>query len=138
MTISSKQLYLLLGVLLIVGYSWILYSGTIMQSSDSALEVCIFKKVTSLPCPSCGATRSVSSILKGDFIQGIITNPLGLVISVIMLITPAWLIGDLLTGKKTLHQFYLRAEKVLNKKKVFIPLIVLILCNWVWNIYKNL
>ena len=123
---------------MIVSYSWVFYSFTIMQPSGSALEVCIFKKATSLPCPSCGATRSVSSILKGDFIQGIIINPLGLIISVIMLITPVWLIGDLFTGKKTLHQFYLRGEKVLNKKKVFIPLIILISCNWVWNIYKNL
>tara|TARA_B100000795_G_scaffold81356_2_gene58639 strand:+ start:29372 stop:29788 length:417 start_codon:yes stop_codon:yes gene_type:complete len=137
-TISSKQLYLLLVILLIVGYSWVFYSSTVMQTSGSALEVCIFKKITSLPCPSCGATRSVSSILKGDFIQGIITNPMGLVISVIMLITPVWLIGDLFTEKETLHQFYLRVEKVLNKKIVFIPLIILILCNWVWNIYKNL
>lgn len=30
---------------------------------------CFFKKITSLPCPTCGATRALLSFLKFDFIK---------------------------------------------------------------------
>ena len=39
---------------------------------------CIFKKLTGLPCPFCGVTRSLASFIRGDFEQAFLYNPFSL------------------------------------------------------------
>lgn len=40
------------------------------------LRLCLFKQLTHLPCPTCGLTRSVLSLLRGEFGQAWLYNPL--------------------------------------------------------------
>jgi len=37
---------------------------------------CMFRKLTGLPCPTCGATRSVVHLVHGDISHAFIMNPL--------------------------------------------------------------
>ena len=97
----------------------------------------MIKRITNIPCPSCGSTRSVSSLLHGDFAGAIYWNPLGLVVLAIMIFLPIWLAVDLILKKDSLLQSYKSTEKILRKKTVAIPLIILVIINWIWNIYKN-
>lgn len=96
------------------------------------------KYVTNIPCPSCGSTRAILSILSGEFSKGFYLNPLGYILILIILITPIWLIYDLSRNRNTLFVFYNRIEAILRQKHVYIPLIVIVCINWVWNIYKGL
>lgn len=66
------------------------------------------------------------------------TNPLSLLIALIMLCTPVWILYDLLKQKATLFEFYQKFEALLKKKQYAIPSILLIVANWGWNIYKDL
>jgi len=37
---------------------------------------CWFRQLTGLPCPTCGATRSLLSLVHGNFAEALIRNPL--------------------------------------------------------------
>lgn len=65
-------------------------------------------------------------------------NPLGIVVAIIMLFTPIWVIIDLLFKRKTLLNFYQQLESLLQQRKYAIPLGLLVILNWVWNIVKGL
>ena len=55
-----------------------------------------------------------------------------------MLISPPWILFDIITGKKTLFDFYGRTETFLKKPGIAIPLVLFVLINWIWNITKGL
>ena len=40
------------------------------------LPVCLFRRWTGLPCPTCGSTRMVESLLAGDLAGAVAWNPL--------------------------------------------------------------
>lgn len=135
---GRNKLYVLLSTACAAGYIWLML--TYYRAFSLALEpgVCLFKRVTGVPCPSCGSTRSVLSILKGDFTEAILWNPFGILLTCILLVFPAWIIYDVLSRKSTLYNFYNRTELVLKRKWIAIPAILLVLLNWIWNISKGL
>ena len=49
-----------------------------LPSNGMGMPLCMFKRLFSLPCPGCGLTRSVSSILHGDFLKSWSYHPLGI------------------------------------------------------------
>ncbi len=139
MPIKRNKLYTILALTLAAGYVWLLigFHANYFEKENPA-EVCLIKHTTNVPCPSCGSSRSVVTLMHGDFLGSLYLNPFGLVIALIMAITPFWLAFDLITGKSTLLHFYHRTEKWLRKPALAIPLIALVLMNWIWNITKGL
>ncbi len=97
----------------------------------------MFKNLTGIPCPSCGTTRALILLANGHFTEAILMNPLGIVVAAIMLGVPALMIFDKVFKKQTLFDWYIKAEKIILIKWVAATLIVLIVANWIWNIYKN-
>lgn len=139
MGLNRNRLYIILSVLLISGYIWFFYVFTASEPENiRPVNLCLFKNLTGLPCPSCGSTRSVVSLFHGNFMEAICLNPIGIIIALIMAAGPFWLIYDILLRKQTLYHFYCRSEIVLRKKTVAFPLISLLLINWIWNIIKEL
>jgi len=133
---QANRLYILVTALLLLGYSWLFLFGTALQ--NTGFTPCLFKNCTGLACPSCGTTRSVSQVFKGNIISGILINPLGLVVAAVMIILPFWIIYDIAFKKNSLPQAYKATEKIINTKPSAILLILLLAANWAWNIYKGL
>ena len=129
---------MLLAILLAAGYAYLYAALVFDEHSGHTINTCVIKNVTGYPCPSCGSTRSVISILNGNFTEGLLLNPLGYVIATVMLVLPIWLIFDMALGKATLHKAYKKSEAALRKKPVAIILIIIIIANWIWNITKGL
>ena len=77
------------------------------------------------------------ALIGGDLISAILWNPIGLFLLGGLVIFPVWLLHDLALKKNSFHVFYARVEKTIRQKHVAWPLIVLILLNWCWNIYKG-
>ena len=73
--LSRNKLYYLLTIACIAGYSWLYFSMNSNQSQQGGFEVCLIKHVTDIPCPSCGSTRSVVSLVQGNFIDALYMNP---------------------------------------------------------------
>jgi hypothetical protein len=118
------------------GYSWLLLHLD-HRWANVVGQVCVFKNATGIPCPSCGATRSMIALISGDLISAILWNPIGLLLLGGLVIFPVWLLHDLALKKNSFHVFYARVEKTIRQKQVAWPLIILLLLNWCWNIYKG-
>ena len=85
MFLSRNKLYLFLSILCTSGYFWMYFNLT--KNPIINTEVCLFKHVTKIPCPSCGSSRSITQIIKGNIQQALYLNPLGFISAFILLIT---------------------------------------------------
>jgi len=138
MSLNRKKLYSILLISCAAGYIWLIYGVTSdLSGTGKTSDVCLFKHVTDIPCPSCGSTRSVIALLHADFFQAVYINPLGIVVAMIMLIAPVWTVVDLITKKGTLFNFYCKLETIIRRPAIAIPLIALVLLNWIWNSSKG-
>lgn len=133
---SKNKLYLIVLLACFSGYLYLFYTSH--YSEDGQLSVCMIKNATGYPCPSCGTTRAVQALYKGDLIGSIKFNPFGLIVSSAMLFLPFWIGFDLATKRISFYTAYNKMEAILKQKKVAIPLIILVVLNWIWNIYKEL
>ena len=133
---SRNKLYAFVLIACASGFIYLFYS--LLYSESSRYSVCMIKNVTGFPCPSCGTTRAVQLLFKGNFIDSLVMNPFGIFVSSAMLLLPIWIVFDLLSKKQTLYTFYYKMEFVLKQKKIAIPLIILVIMNWIWNINKGL
>jgi hypothetical protein len=138
MALNRSRLYIILFISCVAGYTWLFINYNLNSTNSKDINVCIIKHVTNIPCPSCGATRSVLSLLNGDFSEAMLWNPLGIFLALILLITPIWISYDYLEKKETLFYYYRKMESAFQQKKLAIPAIILVISNWIWNIYKDL
>ena len=60
------MVFLMAGILLIVFYPFI----------PNYSKVCYFHEITSIPCPTCGSTRAILALVRGDIVSAFLFNPL--------------------------------------------------------------
>lgn len=65
-------------------------------------------------------------------------NPFGLILMAILVISPIWMLYDVVRQKATLFNAYKNSEQFLERKRIAITAILIVLLNWIWNIYKGL
>lgn len=135
MPLTRTKFYSFTGVALSVGYVWLGYNQ--WAGAGQTPEVCLFKIATGYPCPSCGSTRSVHALLQAHWFQAMQWNPLGYVIASFLLVAPIWMLSDRLQHSASMYKAYQWVEQQLTKKQYAIPLILLVLANWIWNILKG-
>ena len=132
---SRNKLYWLLLIACFSGFIYLLYH--LQDSENTHFGVCIIKKVTGFPCPSCGTTRAVQLLLQGNVLASLQMNPFGILVAVIMAIVPLWIALDLIFKRDTFYQSYKKMEATVRIKGIAAILILLVILNWIWNIYKN-
>lgn len=69
---NKKSIKIILIELLILILAIIGVNSNLMQYTPS----CLFYKATNLQCPSCGGTRCVENILKGNFKEAFLFHPI--------------------------------------------------------------
>ena len=120
----------------LAGFIYLFYH--IHTSQSETVRVCIIKNVTGYPCPSCGTTRAVTLLLEGRIIDSILLNPFGIVVAIIMTLFPIWILTDIFLKKETFYIWFKKTEATIRKPWIASILILVVLLNWIWNIYKNL
>ena len=138
MVLSRNKLYSILIIACAAGYIWVCFNMLNNQSVLEPVEVCFIKHFTNIPCPSCGSTRAILSLTKGNFNDAVRINPMGLLVAFIMLFSPLWILLDVVAKKNTLFTFYQKIDTYLKRPKIAIPLIIIVIINWIWNINKGL
>jgi hypothetical protein len=126
-----------MAVFCIAGYTW-LYLHIDKSWSAHVGPVCILKRTTGIPCPSCGSTRSMLSLIHGDIVAAWFWNPFGFLILGGLFIVPIWLTHDVIRNQRTLMSAYRSLEMLVQRKLVAWPLVIIVLLNWLWNIYKGI
>ena len=135
---SRSRLYTIVLLACTVGFIWLcVQNSRKLLAQTEETSTCLIKTITGVPCPSCGTTRSIFELLDGHVISSLQWNPMGLIVLLIMVISPFWIIADMLFKKESFLRFYSLAEKQLQSKWIAIPAIGLVLVNWVWNICKG-
>ncbi|MCB9033593.1 MAG: DUF2752 domain-containing protein [Chitinophagales bacterium] len=123
--------------LCVLGYIWMTLN--LFFSDSYQTSVCLFHRISGLPCPSCGTTRAINAIFNGQFINAFLINPLGYFALLILLIVPFWLIYDIFRKQDSFYQTFIKVEnKIKQTKPLALVLISLAIINWIWNIYKEL
>lgn len=135
---TRNKLYIFLSVACAVGIIWLIVVYDHMASGFNEPGICLFKKLTGMPCPSCGSTRSVLSLFNGDITGALNWNPFGFLIMAALVVAPAWIFFDLITGKSTLYSSFIRVENILKRKWVAVSAVLIVLLNWIWNMYKGI
>lgn len=69
---NKKSIKIILIELLILILAIIVVNSNLMQYTPG----CLFYEATNLQCPSCGGTRCVESILKGNFKEAFLFHPI--------------------------------------------------------------
>ena len=133
---KKNKLYSILIIASIVGFAYLFYK--IKFSESAHVTFCVIKNVTGYACPSCGTTRAVQLFLQGDIVASFLMNPFGIIVALFMVIAPIWILFDIITKKETFFFWYKKTEEIIRIKWIAIPLILLVLLNWIWNIYKGL
>jgi hypothetical protein len=58
---------------------WFVLGASVLALShhlDRPVQLCLFKRVTGFPCPTCGFTRGMFALLRGHPIEAWLYNPL--------------------------------------------------------------
>ncbi len=57
------------------------------HSSGTPVTLCLLKRTTGMPCPTCGSTRAVMNLLQGHVGQAIACNPMVCLAAVLIAVT---------------------------------------------------
>jgi hypothetical protein len=64
---------------LMVGGTSLCLLGVALATPGIQLPRCVFKTITGLPCPTCGVTRTIIALSRGDLSRALFMNPLAAV-----------------------------------------------------------
>lgn len=98
------------------------------------VPLCPFKSLTGLPCPGCGGLRAANALLHGNILGAIYTNPLSCVVILCIAILPLLYLYDNIAGKHLIRSLLMRTWN----RWVTLMFSIVIISNWIWNIYKSL
>lgn len=136
---AANKLYWMLLILSAAGYAWIGFNLFYASYGAHDIAVCLFKNATGLPCPSCGTTRALLYLLNGELLQSLSINPLGVLAAAVLIIVPPWVAADTLASRKSLAAALVWTERqIKTRRAISVPLAVLVLSNWGWNIIKGI
>ena len=133
---SKNKLYFISGLTCLIGFIYLFYN--IQYSESNHIKFCFFKNLIGYPCPSCGTTRAIHLLFKGNIQASLLMNPFGIIVASIMTIIPLWILYDLVTKKETFFINYNHIEQIIRTRWIAFLLIVLVILNWIWNIKKGL
>ncbi len=129
---NFRYRYFALFLLITVGIIALIYSD--IPNAENHRTLCLFHNITGYPCPGCGVGRGIIFILKGYFGKALWMNPLSFIVLVFGLLSVVWIWRDIIKGKET----YLPVLKTGWGKKTQIILYIVLIANWIWNIYKGI
>jgi hypothetical protein len=138
MPVTKSQLYAIVFAGCMAAGMWLYWNMQHYHAGDSGagINMCLFKRVTGIPCPSCGTTRSLLYISRLDVRDACYANPFGFILAASIILFPFWVLYDIIARKNSFYTFYRNTELLIRKRWVAISLICIVAANWFWNIYK--
>lgn len=95
---------------------------------------CTWHELTGIPCPSCGATRSVALLLAGKWTAAFLMNPLVFVGAIGVVLYDIYAAAVLTLRAPRLRLDHLSRE---SGSAVRVGVLAVIAGNWAWLIYRG-
>jgi hypothetical protein len=116
-----------------IGLIWIILVGTAIIMDRAGVvhtDLCLFKRVTGLPCPFCGTGRGIILLLQGRPLDALASNPFsltahGVAVSVVLL--------RLICGRKIVFTLSPRERIIMGSTTA-----LLLLGNWTFLVARHL
>jgi hypothetical protein len=115
---------------LLVGGASLCLLGVALATPGIQLPRCAFKTITGLPCPTCGLTRTIIALSRGDLDHAAFMNPLATVACAAGLI---YLLYAAVVLALRLPRFRPTVSAA-GARRVRIAAIAAIATNWIWLI----
>jgi hypothetical protein len=118
------------GLVLMAGGAFAAAAVGLLHLDQLGLSLCVFKRATGLPCPTCGTTRTLGLLARGDALGALRLNPLACLAA---LLVGLWGLGDLwlwLSGRGALALDAAAPEA----RRLQALIVVLVAVNWVYLI----
>ena len=94
---------------------------------------CVFRGMSGLPCPTCGTTRALLSMAKGNFIDAMTMNPLVVVLLTAAIASCLYSFVSLLFGTRRMTFSLSEREKDVMR----ITAVMIVLLNWGYLLYAH-
>jgi len=136
-----KRLHLHLFVLAfcLAGYGWLAWVTVADPAAGSTPTLCVFRNATGIPCPACGATRSLELLWRGDLAGAAALNPVGILLGLALISFPFWILADTVRRRDSFHRFYRAVDRAFSANRALaVAGAVLVVANWWWNVLKGL
>ena len=136
---TRRSLYILFLALSLGASGWLAWNVHDGSDGNETPTLCLFKKVTGLPCPSCGTSRAVLLLAHGEFRESLMMNPLGIFAAAGLAAIPFSILVDVLRRKASFYRVYIWLEQFFIRQRWAAVLgVMLVVSNWIWNISKGL
>jgi len=115
---------------LMVGAASLCLLGAALATPGIQLPRCAFKTITGLPCPTCGVTRTVIALSRGDVDRALLMNPLAAVACGIGLLYLLYAAAVLALRLPRLRP----TVSPVGARRIRIGTVAAIATNWIWLI----
>ncbi len=95
------------------------------------LPPCLFHKITGIPCPTCGFTRTFRLIARLRLLDGFLMNPVAALIFAFMVVFVVYA-AVVLAFRKPRIRLHLNGRRELNIVRVLVAVVVI--SNWIYLI----
>ena len=127
---SDKRDLRIISIFFCAGVAWLL----INLLWNVHIEICPFKRLIGIPCPSCGTTRAFKSLFAFNVVEALKYN-INIIILLPSIVTYVALrVYDLIFRTQKLDQVYRIVKDLLNKKIVFCAFILFEILAWILHI----
>lgn len=101
------------------------------MTTGRSIPLCMFKRITGMPCATCGSTRAVIALAQGDPLRAFMLNPL---VMSLLFAVPAWLV---VRWRRSRTSAEARPWSGSQRTVACIAFLALFAANWVYVIWRG-
>jgi hypothetical protein len=114
----------------IVGAYLIMVGACALWLGPGAPSLCMFRRLTGLPCATCGSTRMVLALFDLRIVEAFLLNPLMFVLGVLGAV--------LLATRVVARRRVVWITGAGSRRLVIVTIIMAVLCNWAYLLFVGM